>query len=516
MLHSCWGAGPDDGPCLSHCQKNMMSSSTPSTISMKWPGLVLLLLISLLAWQYFFNRSLWLDEAMLSLNIVQRDYTGLIHPLDYAQVAPILFLWIEKFITSVFGNSEMALRIFPFICSILSLFLVYSVANLLTGNRQIALLTLCLVGLTPKFIYFASEVKQYATDVTILLSLYYFTLSGSNFIRRNRWLLLSVTGLVSIFISNASVIPMAVVGILLLVRAFRSPKIRLPLGITFAVWAVAFGINYVTFIWHHPSEMIMKTYWKDSFMPVAKPTAMVKWWMNRAFHLFDELLPGPGLSKFYILTFILYVASLGHLLIRRQYRLIYLLTAPIFLHILLSALHLYPFDIRLVLYHLPLYCIVLAYGIYQSAMLIGKKRAVAVAICIVGVAIFAGKILSNFPMKVEEIRPLISKVNTEIQPGDAAYIYYYTKPVYLYYAETGRVHFRNAHVYGGTIHPDNTPLAGDLRDVRGHVWLFFSHVHPTDAKRQEERRMISDLQQRGEVLKEFEEKGAAVYQMDLR
>ena len=494
----------------------MTPSFKQPTVSSKWPAVILLSLVALLAWQYFSNRSLWLDEAMLSVNIVQRDYAGLVHPLDYAQVAPILFLWIEKFFTTIFGSSEMVLRIFPFLCSVLSLFLVYSVTNLLTKNRVIALITLCLVGLTPKFIYYGSEVKQYATDVTILLALYYFTLSENDVVRQRRWLLLSVTGAISVFISNPSVVSMATVGILLLVRAVRDPKIRLPLGITFAVWALAFGVNYSLFIWHHPSEAIMKNFWKDSFMPVGKPAAMVKWWMNRAFHLFDELLPGLGPSKFYIFTFILYLGGLGHLLMRRQYRLVYLLTAPILIHVLLSALHLYPFDIRLVLYHLPLYCTVLAYSIYQAAISFGKKERVVYAVCILGVVLFAGKAVLSLPAKVEEIRPLISRVNTEIQPGEAAYIYYYTKPVYLYYTETGRVHFGSTHVYSGTIHPDNAALAGDLQNVKGHVWLFFSHVHPSDGKRQEERRMISDLQQRGTVLQKYEETGAAVYQMDLR
>ena len=44
--------------------------------------------------QFVSNRSLWLDEAMFSLNIINRDYIELLLPLDYTQVAPILFFLI--------------------------------------------------------------------------------------------------------------------------------------------------------------------------------------------------------------------------------------------------------------------------------------------------------------------------------------------------------------------------------------------------------------------------------------
>jgi predicted membrane-bound mannosyltransferase len=69
--------------------------------------------IILRIWQYAANRSLWLDEAALALNIVNRSFIGLLLPLDNNQQAPLGFLIIQKAFTIVLGNSEYSLRLFP-------------------------------------------------------------------------------------------------------------------------------------------------------------------------------------------------------------------------------------------------------------------------------------------------------------------------------------------------------------------------------------------------------------------
>ena len=38
---------------------------------------------------------LWGDECFVAANLIERDYLGLLRPLDYDQVAPVLFLWAE-------------------------------------------------------------------------------------------------------------------------------------------------------------------------------------------------------------------------------------------------------------------------------------------------------------------------------------------------------------------------------------------------------------------------------------
>ena len=62
---------------------------------------------------YLHNRSLWLDEVWLALNIIQKPYSQLVGVLENSQIAPIGFLFIEKFMVLTFGDSEYALRVFP-------------------------------------------------------------------------------------------------------------------------------------------------------------------------------------------------------------------------------------------------------------------------------------------------------------------------------------------------------------------------------------------------------------------
>ena len=71
--------------------------------------------------QYLSNRSLWGDEVNLALNIIDRSYGELSQVLDNNQAAPLGFLWLEKLATQIWGNSEYALRLFPFLSSIVSL-----------------------------------------------------------------------------------------------------------------------------------------------------------------------------------------------------------------------------------------------------------------------------------------------------------------------------------------------------------------------------------------------------------
>jgi hypothetical protein len=72
---------------------------------------------------FIFNRSLWLDEASLSVNIVENNWLAL---LDYSkywnlQVAPLGFIYICKIFVAIFGVNEYALRLFPLVAGCISI-----------------------------------------------------------------------------------------------------------------------------------------------------------------------------------------------------------------------------------------------------------------------------------------------------------------------------------------------------------------------------------------------------------
>jgi predicted membrane-bound mannosyltransferase len=114
--------------------------------------------------QYLSNRSLWSDEAMVALNIVDRTYLELLKPLDYNQAAPPGFLWIEKAAVQLLGNNEYALRLFPFLSGIVALIAFYIFANRYASGIA-APIAIALFASLKYVLYYTTEVKQYSSDI---------------------------------------------------------------------------------------------------------------------------------------------------------------------------------------------------------------------------------------------------------------------------------------------------------------------------------------------------------------
>ena len=121
--------------------------------------------------RYLYNPALWFDESDAALDIIIRPFSDLINPSpDWSSKYPYGFLIIEKVATQIFGNSEYALRLFPFISGIASVFLFYKVAEHYLRPKAL-LIALGLFAISDTLIYYSSELKPYSSDLNFTLLL---------------------------------------------------------------------------------------------------------------------------------------------------------------------------------------------------------------------------------------------------------------------------------------------------------------------------------------------------------
>ena len=159
-------------------QSGVSSPSLHFSNTMVWRillGLIFGIGIFLRLFHYFTNRSLWIDEAYLSISLIKMGFVELATPpLEYEQKAPIGFLWAVKAMVILFGKKEMALRLIPLLCGIAALFVFVPVAR--TFLKPLGFLTaLGIICFAPPLVYHTVEIKQYGSEMlATVLCLYLY------------------------------------------------------------------------------------------------------------------------------------------------------------------------------------------------------------------------------------------------------------------------------------------------------------------------------------------------------
>ena len=97
---------------------------------------------------YIINRSLWVDEAMLALNLVEHSFPDLFRQLDHNQGAPIGFLLLQKGVIYLLGSQDFILRLIPLLAGLISIPLMYFLSKKYVGQVP-ALLSLGYFALSP-------------------------------------------------------------------------------------------------------------------------------------------------------------------------------------------------------------------------------------------------------------------------------------------------------------------------------------------------------------------------------
>ncbi len=114
--------------------------------------------------RYLMAMPIWGDEAMLLINYQTRDYADVFGPINYCQIAPLLFHWAEIAALHLFGPSEWAVRLPALLGSLAALSLFGFLARLTLSPlpRMIAIGILA-VAIWPATT--GSLVKPYSWDL---------------------------------------------------------------------------------------------------------------------------------------------------------------------------------------------------------------------------------------------------------------------------------------------------------------------------------------------------------------
>ncbi len=256
-----------------------------------WIWVAISLGLVLRAAQYVTNRSLWLDEAYLALNVLHRPVTGLFKPLEYHQGAPFGFLLLEKLATKLAGNSELALRAVPLALGVLGLLFFARLAKLYVSPCAVPA-AVSLFAFCGPLIYYSSEAKQYSSDVAFtLLLLWLLSRLADAPLTTGELVRAALLGAFSVWFSHPAAFVLSGGGLALLSFALIHHERRrvVRLSCICGIWALSFLGYYMISLHRLSEDGELLNFWRNYFPP--QPF----WWrqafsflIERFFGIFDD------------------------------------------------------------------------------------------------------------------------------------------------------------------------------------------------------------------------------------
>ncbi len=242
--------------------------------------------------RYLMAMPVWGDEGMLLVNYQTRTYADIFGPIEHCQVAPLLFHWAELAAIHLFGTSEWAIRLPPYLGAVAGLLLFWLLARrTLSPLPRFLAVSMLAVAIWPASM--AGLCKPYAWD--LLASVSRLTLFAMRLQRpAATWPLWVLAGLAPAWTwaSYPAAFVAGGVSLGLLRSVWRDRRMRTvaPYVLFNVLVAAAFAAHYwyVSRV-HLTSDMPtgettaggMHRMWGDQFPP-AHPLKFVVWFLSTA------------------------------------------------------------------------------------------------------------------------------------------------------------------------------------------------------------------------------------------
>ncbi|MDD2816604.1 MAG: glycosyltransferase family 39 protein [Thiotrichaceae bacterium] len=518
-------------------------------------GLLLLLGVFLRARQYFFNRSIWLDEAFIATNL-ERGWSNLLSlPLDYSHshIAPPGFLVINKVFVSIFGQIDWAIRLFPFLASLAALWLFYKLASRVLSPMAVPIAIL-LFAISDALIFQAVNFKQYSSDVAITLLLSYWAILfvQKTALVRKDWIRLGILGAVVVWFSHPAIFVLVTIGLYLTLHFAHKKQFKtlLPLFAVGAVWVISFLVMYRFIsgggIATSSIGMWLIQFWiiNQGFMPPVWTLHAYNWLLQHYIMMFSS--PG-GLGVPEVAGILFLIGGVSLYFTKRAA--LFILVFPLLLVIIASALYKYPFMERLLLFLLPMVYLLIAEALVQLKLqlsTLSHSQWIEIPTKILLMAALISSSVLDLPIlrTVEEIKPLLSQLQQQRTPQDTLYIYHWAEPAFRFYAKqygldynqcaliskppvaeyTKEIdYFRSEHkvplktaaethcILGVAENYDKS--AADIEQLRGkgRVWILFTHANQVEISL-----FLNALNQMGKKQAEWLQPGASLHLYELK
>lgn len=376
------------------------------------------------------GRSLWLDEAFLSLNILELPLSDLMRTLHYDQVAPLLFLSAQKGAVTLFGSSEYALRLVPFSASIAALFVFRSVSReVFAASTASALLALTLFAVCDPLIYFAAEAKQYGVDILVALGVSLLAIRAERGALRDG-LLFCLAGVCGPWLSFPSVFIVPGACVYLIASSLRARDFN-RLGGEFLTGLAAAGSLTLCYFLHlrSASNSFLEAFWAWAFWP-----GVGNWsWLG---HQLDEFLVRfSQLSAFSLPLSVLLIIGLVSL-IRRGEMTATIGASAFILSLIASLFHKYPLYERFLVFLVPFCILCLTEAVRLVGVLFGKKQrewAIIPYALVLAFPLNQALLLVDQPRNVQELRPVLNFLKSRAHGGDNVYLFHLASYPFKYY-----------------------------------------------------------------------------------
>ena len=365
--------------------------------------------------RYAMDYPLWWDEAFVAVNFIRRDYVALLRPLDYGQVCPILFLWVELALVRLLGFSEWSLRLFPLACGVLSVVLFRHMAGRVVRGVPL-LLAVAIFAVAYHPIRHAADVKPYASDLLSALALLAVAFDWSRAPERagRMWALAAIAPIV-VALSHPAVFVAG--GIALGLYPSVAKARRRTVSIAYAAFAMstvgAFLALYFAFTKTQGDATLttMQAQWVAAFPPLSDPLKLAGWLATvHTGSMFAYPCGGErGASS---LTVLLFAVGAGTLWTRQRKEIVLTCLAPFGLAIVAAAIRRYPYGgvahgspARVMQYLAPSICLLAGLG---SAALLGLFRSPRLRLWILRSALLVLAAVGILPLVAEAQHPFRS------------------------------------------------------------------------------------------------------------